>query len=247
MEKNIQTIEKIRNSGLALAAKLVLVRNYDEAKKTLAMILKVCPNDLEIMTLLANVYTIEGKTDDAKRWLDRVFSIDSNYPLALYELGVLYGRKQEWEKAIEAYESAIKHFPETAKNDIADTYQNLGCALWETRRRDEALNAWKTCLNYNPNQKYAKRNLKEFTNEYRLPKSPVPGMDDVQAFIDMKFQEYLALKGEDGIRDMDEVNVVMGKITDVWNKQIASKYGRKLDDLSTKEKIKLFEKTKVFV
>ncbi len=43
--------------------------------------------------------------------------------------------------------------------------------------REEALDAWKTCLKYNPKQKYARENLNEFTNEYEAVNSPV-GMDD---------------------------------------------------------------------
>ncbi len=33
---------------------------------------------------------------------------------------------------------------------------------------------------------------------------------------------------------------------DVWNTQIVDKYGRKLDEMKIKEKIKIFNKIKVF-
>jgi hypothetical protein len=38
-----------------------------------------------------------------------------------------------------------------------------------------------------------KRNLREFTNEYGLPKSPV-GMDDFWAFMNFKEKEYFPKK-----------------------------------------------------
>ena len=71
-------------------------------------------------------------------------------------------------------------------------------------------------------------------------------MDNVWAFIGMKMQEYRDLHGENSLDNLSKANVILGKITVVWNKQMASKYGKKLDDMSAEEKIELFKKTKVF-
>src|SRR3972149_10627812 len=109
-------------------------------------------------------------------------------------MGEVYHEKGDFEKAIVMYRKAIENFSEDKKEDLADAYQNLGCELWEVRSREEALEAWKTSLKYNPKQKYAKRNLKEFTNEYGMAKSPV-GMDDFWAFMDFKRKEYFSMKG----------------------------------------------------
>src|SRR5574341_1817177 len=124
--------------------------------------------------------------------------------------------------------TASKAYSGDKKEDIADAYQNLGCSLWEVRRREDALEAWRTSLKYNPKQKYAKRNLKEFTNEYGLPKSPV-GMDDFWAFMDFKQKEYFSVKGKDNFDNKEEFNIFLGKIKDAWNTQVTQKYGRKLD------------------
>ncbi len=62
-------------------------------------------------------------------------------------------------------------------------------------------------------------------------------MDNVWAFIGMKMQEYRDLYGEESLDNTSKANVILGKITVVWNKQIASKYGKKLDDMSAEEKI----------
>jgi tetratricopeptide (TPR) repeat protein len=243
--KSKPTIEEIRYAGMGFAAKLVLEKKYSQAKQVLTKVLEVSPDDAEIMTLMADIYHIEGKAEDAKSWLGKVFSISPDYPKALYIRGVLHHEAGNYEKAIDEYEKAIRHFPETGKKDIADAYQNLGCALWEIRRRDEALDAWKTCLKYDPKQKYAKRNLKKFTNEYGMGRSPV-GMDDFWAFVDMKQKEYLSIKGKKDFNNLDEGKDVLQKIMDAWNAQIASKYGRKLDAMKTQEKIKIFNKVKVF-
>ncbi len=238
--------EEIRLGGIALAADLVLKKRYNEAKRVLEKILELNPNDVQIMSLVANICIIKGDLKKAEEWLDKALLIEPDYPQALYHIGVIHYQKGEFEKAIEMYEKAIGHSPEDAKEDIADAYQNLGCSLWEARRREEALEAWRTCLKYNPKQKYAKKNLREFTNEYGMGKSPV-GMDDLWAFMDFKAKEYLSVKGKDSFNDTDEWNLALRKIMDAWNTKIAEKYGKKLDRMKTKEKIKLFNEIKVFI
>jgi tetratricopeptide (TPR) repeat protein len=176
--------DELRSTGIATASKLVIEHKYDMAKDVFMKLLNLSPNDLEVMTLHANIFFLEGKLLEAERGFDQVLALNPDFPLALYLLGAVYHEKGEFEKAIHMYETALKHFPENNKKDIADTYQNLGCSLWELKRREEALEAWKTCLKYNLRQKYAKENLKDFINEYGMGKSPV-GMDDFWAFVDV--------------------------------------------------------------
>jgi hypothetical protein len=117
--------------------------------------------------------------------------------------------------------------------------------LWELKKREEALEAWKTCLKYNPRQKYAKENLKDFTNEYGMGRSPV-GMDDFWAFVDFKRKEYLSVKGRDYLTDIDEANVVLKQITGAWDNRIVPKFDAKFNSMKIEDKIKLFKDTKVF-
>ena len=237
--------DELRSSGIALASSLVLENKYDLAKDVFTKLMSLSPDDVEVMTLHANIYLTEGKLLDAEKRLDRVLALDPNYPMALYFLGVVHHEKGEYEKAIHMYETALKYFPEKDRKDIADVYQNMGCSLWEVRRREEALEAWKTCLKYNPGQKYARENLKEFTNEYGMGKSPV-GMDDFWAFVDFKRKEFLSTKGRDYFKGLDEANLVLKKITSVCDNKILPKYGSRLDRMKTQDKIKLFNDTKVF-
>ncbi len=112
------------------------------------------------------------------------------------------------------------------------------------RRREEALEAWKTSLKFNPKQRYAKKNLKEFTNEYGMPS--VPMFDDYYAFTDIKNKEYLASKGKEDFDDVKEANFVLHKNGDAWNDKILPKWSAKLDRMKTKDKVKLFKDTKCF-
>jgi tetratricopeptide (TPR) repeat protein len=125
--------------------------------------------------------------------------------------------KKQWNKAFKTYEKFIDLYDTNSKIEIADAYQNLGCVLWECRRRDQALDAWKTSLQYNPKQQQAKKNLKEFTNEYGFTSSPMESiMDDVQAFVNIKMEEYLLTKNK-----ADVSNITDGNLTELnkyWKK-----------------------------
>ncbi len=240
-----EIIEDTRIKGIFCASKMVLEHRYGAAKDVFAKVLELCPNDIEVMTLHANIYLVEGKLLEAENRLNQVLALNPNYPLALYFLGVVHNEKGEYEKAIHMYKTALKYFSEDKKMEIADTYQNMGCSLWEANRRVEALEAWKTSLTYNPKQKYVKENLKKFTNEYGMEKSDV-GMDDFWAFVEFKRKEYLSVKRKDSFDDSVEMNYALKKIMDAWSSEIIDKYGRKLDGIKTKDKIKLFKNTKVF-
>ena len=234
---HVPTFDEIRNGGFALAIKLSIEKKYDEAKKVLTEVLKVSSKDPEIMAMMAEIFIAENKLSEAKVWLDKILA---NYPRAFYDLGFIYLGKKQWNKAITVYERAIRNYPKDAKEEKANAYQNLGSALWEERRREEAIEAWQTCLKYNPKQKHAKRNLKEFTNEYGLPRSPVGSvMDDVQAFIHMKMEEI------SDFNNPSDLDIIIEKIMNTWNDKIASRYAQKLDKMSVNEKIRLFKETKV--
>lgn len=145
------------------ASKYILEYRYDAAKAVFEKILQLSPNDVEIMALNANIYSMEGKFIEAENRLNQVLILNPNYPLALYFLGYVYNAKGEYEKAIHMYETALKFFSENEKMEIADTYQNLGCSLLGINRRTEALEAWRKCLKYNPKQKDVKENIKKLT------------------------------------------------------------------------------------
>ena len=233
-------------------------KKYSEAKKVLSEILKVCINDSETMVMMVEILIAENKLTQAKKWLDNILVLYPNNPGALYNLGVFYSNKKQWKKAIKMYEKSITLYDKDSKKiEIADAYQNLGCVLWEDSRREEALEAWKTSLKYNPKQKQAKKNLKEFTNEYGLPSSPMGAtMDDVQAFVKMKMEEYLLTKNKstdvssstttDNNSNLTEINKILEKIMQAWNDEVSAKYAEELDSMDTNKKVNLFKRTKVF-
>ncbi len=200
-------IENTKAMGIWLASRYILEHRYKSAKEVFEKLLQLSPDDVEIMALYANVFIIEGKLIEAENRLNQVLLLNPNHPLALYFLGYVYNAKGEYEKAINMYEMALKYFSEDEKMEISDTYLGLGCSLMGVNKREEAIEAWKTSLKYNPKQKTAKENLKRVTNEYGMVKSPV-GMDDYWAFVDFKRKEYLSKEGRDYFKGLDEGKMV---------------------------------------
>lgn len=239
-----EIIEDTRMKGIFCASKMVLEHRYNAAKDILAKVLELCPNDVEVMALQANVFINEGKLLEAENRLNQILALNPNYPLALYFLGVIYNEKGEYEKAIHMYETALKYFSEDEPMEIADTYVNMGCSLWEVGEWGEAIEAWKTCLKYNPEQENARKNIKKFTNEYGLGKSSV-GMDDFWAFVHFKREEFYSVKGR-YFKGIDEANTVLEKIKNTWDDKILPKYGANFKRMKTEGKIKLFHDIKVF-
>ncbi|MFA4957981.1 MAG: tetratricopeptide repeat protein [Candidatus Methanoperedens sp.] len=242
--KNMINLKDMRAQGIELAAKKVFEEEYEDAKLLFAQVLEISPNDAHVLCLLANVFILEENFKKAQEWLDKALRINPDYPWASYHMGVVYHELGEFEKSIEMYEKALDLFSKDDKDEIADTYQNLGCSLWEVKRRQDAIEAWKTCLKFNPGQRYAKENLKDYSNEYGMPS--VPMFDDYYAFTDIKHKEYLISKGKEDFDDLKEENVVLRMSMDAWNDKILPKWGVKLYRMKTKDKVKLFNDTKVF-
>ncbi len=91
---------ELRSSGIALASALALENKYDMAKEIFTKLMDISPADVEVMTLHANIFLIEGRLLDAEKRLDQVLALNPDYPMALYFLGVIYHEKGDYEMAI---------------------------------------------------------------------------------------------------------------------------------------------------
>lgn len=75
-------------------------------------------------------------------------------------------------------------------------------------------------------------------------------MDNVQAFVKTKMEEYLLTntKTNEPTIDKDnltELNKILENIMQAWNNEISAKYAKELDNMDTNKKINLFKRTKV--
>lgn len=140
-DKEPPKFEDMRSGGIGLAVDLVPKKKFNEARQVLAKLLELGPDDVEVMSLLGNAYSIKGSLAKAEEWLGKPQSTNPNYTRALYHMGEVCHEKEEFEKAMVMFERAIEHLPQDKKEDIADAYQDLGCSFLEFRRREDALEA----------------------------------------------------------------------------------------------------------
>ncbi len=75
-------------------------------------------------------------------------------------------------------------------------------------------------------------------------------MDDVQAFVKMKMEEYLLTKNKTDVfpttenSNLTELNKVLEKIVQAWNDEVSGKHAEELDSMDTNKKVNLFKRTK---
>lgn len=84
------TLKDRRDGGHALAAKLCIEGNHDKVRLVLIELLKLIPNDSDVMTMMAEILIAESKLTQAKVWLDKAIIPYPNFPIALYKMSVIY-------------------------------------------------------------------------------------------------------------------------------------------------------------
>lgn len=215
---------------------------FNDALELAKRILKYYPNDLQTMTFISIIKEVSGNKDESDALLKKVLEIDPNYPEALYFSGIKAGKKGDYKKAVRSIQKAIEYQSKDAKEELSEYYQNLGSALWRLNLRFDAFKAWEKALELNPKQRMAKEYLEKFSNEYGQPTAPTEAFDDFYAFQSTKIKKYLNKNNKDKFENLDEATDVIKKIIDVW--RIINKKAN-LSELSTDEKIKLFEETEI--
>ena len=88
----------------------------------------------------------ENKTDTAQELYNQVLKIDPNNLAALNNLGTIYIKLGEHQKAKNCYEKAIRIDP-----TYADAYSNLGVVFKKLGEIEKAINCYKKAIELNPN------------------------------------------------------------------------------------------------
>ena len=99
---------------------------FPEARQQAEDMLAVYTQDLQIMTLLAIICDAQGERAAAAQWIAAALKLDADYPEALYYQGVLAAKEQQFPRAIDAFERAIKHLPAEAGRERAEYLYSLG-------------------------------------------------------------------------------------------------------------------------
>lgn len=106
-----------------------------------------------------------GRLKDAEKWVTKAIEMAPANARYQSELGHIYHIKKDWEAALKAFEKAEKHAesfsPENVKNsELARAKRGVGFSLIELGRLSEAEEKFKACLEINPNDEMALRELK---------------------------------------------------------------------------------------
>ncbi|KAM3093822.1 tetratricopeptide repeat protein [Phormidesmis sp. 146-12] len=147
-QKNIRDVWQFSNA-LAESAK----GNYDNALDIFKRVIN--RNPLNTFALMGRGYVYQQKKDypAAEAEFQRAVEIDRNDPIAWFALGNVLSDQSRLDKAIAAYNQAIKLDPKYA------TYNNLGNALSRQNKLDEAITAYNQAIKINPKYADAYNNL----------------------------------------------------------------------------------------
>jgi tetratricopeptide (TPR) repeat protein len=152
----------------------------------------------------------------------------------------LEGSLEGSEKAEMCCRETLAVIPPDAGEIKAQVLNYLGTALWDQRKKDEAIAVWRDTVKEFPDFEAAAENLRERTNEYGEPKTVHPVMDDLNHFSRIHVRRYFAERGRSEFLSEDEVAHVYGAIHMTWNEQIAPRK-EETERMTAAEKTSLFE------
>lgn len=101
----------------------------------------------------------------SRAFLDEALSLNPKHPRANYISGIEAVEGEDYNKAIEFYQTAIDNYPKEDRFHLNETYNNLGTAYFSLRKFKDAKEAWEKALVLLPTDQMVKRNLFEFIYE----------------------------------------------------------------------------------
>ncbi|MEX2121004.1 MAG: glycosyltransferase [Pirellulales bacterium] len=103
---------------------------------------------------LGETLFLQDKLPEARQVLEQIAAQDPADAASLHNLGTVYLRTRQYERAIDAYRASLD-----ARPDSPDTHVHLGYALKESGRLAEAVDAWMKALELDPGNADARREL----------------------------------------------------------------------------------------
>jgi Tfp pilus assembly protein PilF len=101
-------------------------------------------------------------TKKSNELLEKCLAIDPKHPRAHYLQGIRLAKEGNLQGAIQAYETAIAHYPKTDVFHLNEVYNNLGGIFYKMKNYDQARTAWEKALLYLPSDRMAQDNLRDF-------------------------------------------------------------------------------------
>ena len=129
-------------------------RRFVEAKKIYAQILKVIPENPDVLNSLGTALAQSGNSKEAVGYLHRAINLRPDLALFRVNLGVILQDLQEFDRAKECYEHAIN-----IDAGVGDAYYNLAKLYKQMGNLDAALSTYEHLLSLSPGRQDALINL----------------------------------------------------------------------------------------
>ena len=131
--------------GITLAAR----SHYLESNEILGAVKKSAPGYLESQMQIAENFARMDRIEDALSTLKTVARSHSNWPEVHIAMGDLLRQQQNFEEAVDAYDAALKLYPENRAANWAAYYMR-GIALERSKKWDRAEEDFRKALELNP-------------------------------------------------------------------------------------------------
>ena len=131
--------------GITLAART----HYMESNKILSAVRKSAPGYLESQMQIAENFARMDRIEDALSTLRSVSRSHSNWPEVFIAMGDLLRQQKQYEDAVDAYDAALKLYPENRPANWAAYYMR-GIALERAKQWNRAEEDFRKALELNP-------------------------------------------------------------------------------------------------
>jgi len=125
-----------------------------EAEYICKEVLKIQPDNADMLQLLIGIAYQLGKLDSAIKHLKKALESDENNALNLNTFGLMFQDMGEFDEAIQCFEKALKVDPE-----FADAWYNLGVSFQEKGLFDNAIKSYNKSIDLDANNADAYVNL----------------------------------------------------------------------------------------
>ena len=128
--------------------------NLEQAENICRDILKVQPDNSEVLHLLGLVFYRLGNHAQALKNIRKSVRLDPNYADAFFDLANILHEEGQTVKAVTNYRKAVKLSP-----DFAEAYNNMGIALQDNMKHDKAIKCYLEAIRSDANYAEAHNNL----------------------------------------------------------------------------------------
>lgn len=140
-EEYFETLAGAEFAGMSLFT----IKDTGRAEKHLKYVANQKPNDLDVKTLLGEVYTEQRNYNAAIAVFNEILQATPDRDDILMEIADIYYKMRDWDKAIPSFEKAVQKNPQNKK-----AYYYIGYAYEEQKNFQKATEAFESFIRSNP-------------------------------------------------------------------------------------------------